>query len=481
MARSFTLRMPSTDRDEEREMNRRKWISSTACAAIFGATRRTLNHVPLEEIGVSSDIAPLQSVLVHEPGPETRKVVNLLSQEHPFDAVDFIGPEATEQHRQFVKLLESHGVQVLRFADLLNEALAAARAADELLPWLTQCFPKLADQPDAVTAEALIGADSRFVFPPTRPAEPLIPLVNPLKFLLYTRDLATMTPKGLVVANLAMPSRNPELSLFRLMLTWAPRLAACPLVFDAGAEEVQFQGGDLIQADPTTLLLGVGNLTDERAAMLLAAQLDMDVIAVTLPGPGTGRNRRNSNRQIRSAFLHLDTICSLVDRRTVLAVPYFLESAQSGRDPFSSLVKGLVRDGTLDPAAGAETLNQVKQIGIIRRYLAGTGELDPTLKEKKLLDYLKARDFKVVYVGGGTQDRDPAQHLMEQVLPELRFQAANVVAVKPGVVLAVESNKHTNEALKAAGVKVQTFPASELVRWHGGAHCMTLPLRRSDG
>ncbi len=467
--------------DQTSNLNRREWLATTVAGTLLAGTTGQAAPPNRPESKIGSDIAPLRRVLVHEPGSETRKALTLLAQEHPFEAIDLIGPEAGTQHQQFVRLLETSGTRVVRVLDLLNEAITAARAAGELQPWVAEVFPKLVDEADALTGEAVIGADSRLVFPPSRPGEGSSPLVQPLKFLLYTRDLGTMTPSGLVVSNLGMASRDPELALFRFMLTWAPSLTDCPVVFDAALEELQLQGGDVIVADPQTLLVGVGNLTSEQAASRLAERLEMDVIAVSLPGPLIGgRGRRNSNRPLRTTFLHLDTIFSLVDTRTVLAVPYFLESAHSGRDPFSALVKGLVRAGTIDPATGAETLNQVKQIGTIRRYLAGTGELDPLLKEKKLLDYVRARDYKVVPVGGPTEGREPAEHLVENVLHELRFQAANVVAVKPGVVIAAEANRRTNDALKDAGVKVQSFAASELVRWHGGAHCMTLPLSRSE-
>ncbi len=320
------------------------------------------------------------------------------------------------------------------------------------------------------------------MYPPAGESEPVRPLLTPSKFLLYPRDLATMTPGGLVLCNLGMATRNQESALLRFLLTWSPELAEYPVAFDAAIEGVQLQGGDLIVADSQTLLVGVGNLTEERVAPLLAEQLEMNVIAVSLPGPGTGAfsGGRNSSRLLRSAFLHLDSIFSFVDTQTFLTVPWFLDSQNAGRDPFSSLMKGLVRAGYIDPAAGATTLNQVKQIGLIRRYVAGTGEVDPTWNGKKLIDYLRSCRMKPVYVGGPPGDCEPVEHLVENVLYELRFQAANVLTISPGHVLMPESNRRTNQALQAAGIKVATFPASELVRWHGGAHCMTLPLERAS-
>ena len=57
-------------------------------------------------------------------------------------------------------------------------------------------------------------------------------------------------------------------------------------------------------------------------------------------------------------------------------------------------------------------------------------------------------------------------------------QVANVVAVAPGRVAAYEGAPRTHAAPRAAGVKVDTFPARELWTGNGGPHCLTLPLER---
>ena len=96
----------------------------------------------------------------------------------------------------------------------------------------------------------------------------------------------------------------------------------------------------------------------------------------------------------------------------------------------------------------------------------------------KLVDYLRTRGFELIYAGGPPPDAVDADYLRTRVVPEALAQGPNVLALGPGRVLAFEGNPHTAGALKGAGIDVETFPCSDLVRWHGGPHCMSMPLER---
>jgi arginine deiminase len=97
---------------------------------------------------------------------------------------------------------------------------------------------------------------------------------------------------------------------------------------------------------------------------------------------------------------------------------------------------------------------------------------------EKLVDVLRKRNYTIIPVGGEQGSLSAEEYLLERVLFELNFQASNVVALRPGVVAAYAENVYTIAALRNAGVEVLPFEGSYLAMWHGGPHCLTLPVER---
>ncbi len=266
--------------------------------------------------------------------------------------------------------------------------------------------------------------------------------------------------------------------LTRFLFRWSKMLRDYPVAFDAQREKVALQGGDLIVADERTVFLGIGNLSEEAAARKLARVLDMDVISVQMPASHSRRGGGSIWNPLRTQFLHLDTIFSLVGPRHALAVPYFLEISHSGHDPLSELL-GQLAEESVERRGYYESLSErLAAVGFVKRYRARSGDIDPTVRDVKLVDYVRSLGYRVTHVGGNPPKDESTQHVVERVLRELRFQGGNVVAIRPGEVIAYDGNRHTLAALQEDGIAVSTFPGSELLRWHGGPHCLTLPLER---
>jgi dimethylargininase len=68
--------------------------------------------------------------------------------------------------------------------------------------------------------------------------------------------------------------------------------------------------------------------------------------------------------------------------------------------------------------------------------------------------------------------------LIEVPDEEFESMGPNVLALEPGVVLALARNRVTRARLEHAGVEVLTYPGDELSKGDGGPTCLTRPLLR---
>ena len=424
---------------------------------------------------VSSEIAPLKRVLVHPPGPETLRTFPMFSGQHSMLTWELLRPEAAIQHKHFVAQLTRHGIEVLYFEQLLEESIKRCRANGAFTAWLQNNAPRLVKHEAHVTAQSLLGIDDRFVY--QRDDSGLLnPATSPTTTLFFTRDLAVMTPRGVVICNFNHDRRAFESALTRFIFRNATTLDKYPIVFDAITEQVYVEGGDVLLADKKTLLVGIGNATQQEAAIRLAKVLEMDVIAVQMPSveqwPGEWSG-------LQSIFYHLDCLLNFVDHKRVLAIPYLLEQQHARNNPLLEILIGLSRIERLSRPERIAMLNEVQNVGWITRFQAGSGKPDRTLGRVKLLDYLKAQGYEVNYVGGQLPPHgNSLRYTTERVIREARFMAANVVALRPAHLVSYAGNPNTNSDLRSAGIQVDTFAATELMRANGGPHCLTMPLER---
>jgi arginine deiminase len=428
---------------------------------------------------VASDVGRLKRVLVHTPGPEVRKGLGI-----GYGPPRFLGggvdERAGEEHLAMIALLRKSGAEVLTMESVLDEAVKAARAARQLVPWLRGWAPQLAPLEARLSGASLLGAVDDFVYH-TDPDGNFLPLADPAGSIYWTRDSAVMTPRGVAFCHFLNEGRWNESTLVRFAYEWSPALRRYPIVFDAAEEQCTMEGGDITVFDSKTLFAGVGNRTSETAARRLARKLEMDVIAVQMP-PGVAPKRGDNTPRtpLHGTFLHFDTVCTFVDRQTAVTLPFFLEKEFTGKDPLTRMIRGLARLPKVNEADMEKMAAVLRDLGRVRRYRAGSGELDPSLGDLKLVDYLKGRGIKVVYVGGDVPSSGLEKHTAERVLFELRRQAANTLAVAPGRVLSYAGSPHTRQALEQAGIAVETFPGSEIMRANGGPHCLTQPLERVE-
>jgi len=394
---------------------------------------------------VDSEVGALRTVLLHRPGAELQRLTPRNNDQLLFDGVPWVA-RAQEEHDAFADILRGRGAEVLLLADVLTEALAldAARAlgiaaavdarrlggglADALSTHLLGASPAelatvlmagmtfdelpVAERTAGVSLVRRMHHGSDFV-------------VDPLPNLLFTRDSSFWVGDRVAITSLALPARHRETSLTDLIYAHHPRFAGTARAY--GHASAPLEGGDVLLLAPGVLAIGVGERTTPAGAESFARSAFADGLAHTVLAVPIAQQR---------ASMHLDTVCTMVDRDAVVMYP----AIQNTLSAFTIRADGdhVTVDG---PAPFVEAA--AAAMGIDRLRVIDTG-LDPVTAEREQWD-----------------------------------DGNNTLAVAPGVVVAYERNVETNARLAAAGIEVLAITGSELGSGRGGPRCMSCPVSRA--
>lgn len=397
---------------------------------------------------IYSEIGKLKQVLLHKPDYALGYLTPQNCRHYLFDDVLWI-EKARQEHDLFEKQLRSAGVEVLLLHRLMQETLADPQAR----AWLIEArlrvlgFPPLlfAELNQLMQAMPLDLLTQRLLGGWLRQDCPVLTghlqaflwdthdfVLPPLPNQLYVRDSSSWIGAGLMLASMKFSVRRGEVLNLAAIYQFHPRFksSARPIWFD-GAQSSRLpaiEGGDVLVLNPQTVLLGISQRTTPEAVELLAQALltagaFKQVFAIRLPDA-----RR---------FMHLDVVLTMVREDTFVSAFPRDNPLPTWRLRLGQEANLVVVEQVDDfPKALAHALN-VPRIHFIR--LQG--------------DYFA-------------------------VQREQWSDAANLLAIAPGEVLAYDRNQTMNHQLKAAGLRVHELESAELSRGRGGARCMSCPLLR---
>lgn len=406
-------------------------------------------------VGISTETDVLERVIVHSPGIEMELVLPENRLELLFDDILFVG-QARKEHQLMCSVFSKvvgRGDAVLQTSDLLRDVFRYENARCDFIEQLCGVSSErnLRGFEDEIKR---FSPDELFDFAVTGRSALAIRM-HPLPNLLFMRDLAAVVHDLIILSHPATAARTRESLILRIILEHHPMFAAYRNNVIVLPEGVTFEGGDLIMADASCVVIGHSERTSFGGVMSIAQELFArtsveHVLMVDLP---------------KARYcMHLDTVFTMVSPDECVVFPPIISEQNA------STVIHYTRSDQQDK------FNSAIRVGL-----------------QGVLEDLLARPFTFIACGGS----NPLNQRREQWT-----DGANLFTVAPGVVIGYERNENTFNELRSRGYRVVSaagflsyfeesdfkpgeriaikLEGNELSRGRGGPRCMTLPIARQE-
>lgn len=405
------------------------------------------------DIAVTSETNQLKSVIVHTPGNEVSLVNPELKDELLFDDIIF-EEDARQEHLDMLKIFKAampEDGNIYEITEIFLECLQQEDARAFFIEHLTKRLTKenlsaIEDDLQKLEPRELM----KFVIDGYTPSIPSFSM-HPTPNMLFTRDLAAVVNKSILLSRPAKRARLREAILMETLINFHPLFEDIRTNTIKITEQESIEGGDVLVASDKLVLIGMSERTSFSGLMTATKGLlehgVEHVLAVDIP------KKRSS--------MHLDTIFTFSDREECIVFP---PDITERRDNVVAL-------RSVNGSIAAESL--------------------PSLKEA--LEELLDRNFTFINCGGQNRTNQ---------FREQWTDGANVFALAPGIIVGYERNTNTFRELKEHGYRLMnqyefieeyqdtpfdptdkkiaiSFLGNELCRGRGGARCMTMPIARA--
>jgi arginine deiminase len=402
-------------------------------------------------LNVTSEIGRLKAVLLHKPGKELERLTPDYLRDLLFDDIPWLR-KMREEHDEFADVLRQRGAKVYYVEDLLEDILGDVDVKRNLINDILihsniennelreLIFSYIFEKSPAEAAEiAIAGLNKKDIQDVDREYSlsdyirkdyPLY--INPIPNFYFMRDPLSIIGSGISINSMQTDARRREPMIIKYIYDHHPlfRKEYSPIWYNYTIPH-SIEGGDILVLGKEVAAVGCSQRTSANGIEILARNLFAgnsgikEVLAVQIP-------------PLR-AFMHLDTVFTMVDR-----------------DKFT------IYPGILDRV-------------VVYRLTPGSKNGIKVTPENDLVEALKRSlrlpAVSLIQSGGG----DTITAAREQW-----NDSTNTLAIAPGVVVTYSRNEASNEILRKHGIEVLEIDGSELVRGRGGPRCMSMPLVRED-